>query len=149
MMPTEDQAFQFAVMLQAGLPASQAILYFVQSEDPGEIAHTLAKWLKSRAVRTAQTKLTGRAWQEMTLDERCRAALDQHYSGMAWLLFSQHYSEASSLDKGKLDSARMALEAKLAGTAGKQDALSQFFSDINTGKLKLKAETPSKGPVLQ
>ena len=142
MMPTEDQAFQFAVMLQAGLPASQAILYFTNSEDPGEIALQLAKWLKSAHVRKAQARLMGKSWSDMTLEDRCKLALDQHYSGLAYLLLTVHYGEASPADKSKLDSARQSLEAKLAGTAGKQDALSQFFDDLNKGKLKLAKPVP-------
>jgi hypothetical protein len=141
-MPTEDQALQFAVMLQAGLPASQAILYFTNSEDSGEIALQLSKWVKSAAVRRAQQKLMGREWSAMTLNERCQTALDQHYSGLAFLLFSSHYAEADMAVKAKLDAARQALESKLAGTAGKQDALSQFLNDINTGKITLKKPVP-------
>lgn len=137
MTPTDDQALQFAIMLQAGLPAAQAIQYFAVSDDPLEVGQMLKKWMASRAVRTAQTRLMGASWQEMSLEARIDAALNQHYAGMAWLLFSQHYADANSADKGKLDSARQALEARKAGTAGKGDALSRFFDDLNTGKLKL------------
>lgn len=136
-MPTDDQAFQFAIMLQAGLPASQAILYFTISDDPMEIGQQLRKWMASRAVKQSMTKLMGAAWQDMTLDKRIDCALDQHYAGMAWLLFSQHYAEVSSTDKSKLDSARQALEARKAGTAGKGDALSRFLDDINNDRIRL------------
>lgn len=145
-MPTEDQALQFAIILAAGLPPIEAIRYFAVSEDPGEIMQQLSKWLKSKAVRQAQNKLLGKAWQDMSLDERIRAALDRTYSGMAWLLYSQHYAEADNSMKSKLDAARQALEAKLAGTSGKLDALSQFFDDINRGKVKLnRPPTPQIG----
>jgi hypothetical protein len=135
--PTDEQALQFAMILQAGLPATQAIQYFTDASDPLELGQLTAKWLRSRAVKQAQTKLMGRAWTDMSLEERIDKALNQHYAGMAWLLFSTHYVDASTSDKGKLDSARQALEARKAGTAGKGDALSRFFDDLNTGRLKL------------
>ena len=137
MNPTDEQALQFAIMLQAGLPSSEALLYFIESEDPAELAMLLKRWTRSRAVKRAMASLTRKPWQEMTLEERMKAALDQHYNALAYLLFSNNYIEANSTDKGKLDTARAALESKLAGSAGKLDALSQFYDDINSGKLKL------------
>jgi hypothetical protein len=139
MNPTEEQALQFAVMISAGLPASEAILYFIESEDPAELAMLLKRWTRSKAVKRALSSLHRKPWQDMTLDERMRAALEQHYNGLAYMLFSNNYLEANSTDKGKLDTARAAIESKLAGTAGKLDALSQFYDDVNSGKLKLKS----------
>lgn len=141
-LPSDDQATAFVIMLQAGLPPAQAILYFTDSEDPGEIAFLLKRWQRSTAVRKAQSRLTSKSWQDMTLDERCRYALDQHYSALAYLLFSTHYAEVGSTDKAKLDSARTAIEAKLAGTAGKGDPMSQFIDDLKTGKLRMLRPAP-------
>lgn len=143
-MPTDEQALMFATMLKTGLPAHEAILYFYGGDDPGEQAMMMTRWLKSAAVRRAQHRLMGKSWQDMELRERIELALDQHYSGMAWMLFSSHYAEASSLDKGKLDAARMALEAKQAGTAGKQTPLDMFFQDINAGKFGDRFKTLAK-----
>lgn len=137
MKPTDEQALQFALMLQAGLPASEAILYFVETSDPAEMAMILRNWSKSAAVKRAMAKLMSKPWAEMSLAERMNAALDQHYNSLAYLLYSVNYIEASSSDKGKLDTARGALESKLAGTAGKESPLDRFFSDLNSGKLKL------------
>jgi hypothetical protein len=136
-MLTSENALQFAVMLQAGLPPSQAILYFAESDDPGELAVQLNKWMRSRAVKQAMLTLMKKPWQDMTLDERCRYALDQHYSQLAYLLHSEHYGEAGPTDKAKLDTARQAIEAKMAGMAGKTDALSQLLLDIKEGKLRV------------
>jgi hypothetical protein len=142
-MPTKDQALQFMVMVNAGLPASHAIMYFLPEDtERGEVAQVLAKWMRSKAVQDAQVALQGKSWQEMTLDERIHRAVDNHYSQLAYLLFSTNYVEVGATDKSKLDTARQALEAKLAGVAGKTDALSQFFNDINTGKIKLARPTP-------
>src|SRR5687767_14345913 len=128
---------QYAIMVQAGLPPSEAIGYFAETNEPAELAAMLISWQKSRAVQKATALLMKKPWQDMTLDERIRLALDHTYSQMAYLLFSKHYGEVGQVDKGKLDTARQALEAKLAGTAGKGDALSQFFADIKEGKLIL------------
>lgn len=136
MTPSPDQALQFAIMLQAGLPASDAIAYFIDLEDPAERARVLLTWLKSRSVRTAQQELMGKKWQDMNLDERCRYALDLHYSQMAYYLFNHNYVEMTSGDKTKADTARAALESKLAGNAGKGDALTRFLDDFTAAKKK-------------
>jgi hypothetical protein len=137
MTPSPEQALQFAVMVNAGLPPSEAILYFTQETDTRLLAELTRAWQRSREVRKALASLMGRSWTEMSLQERCQAALDQHYTQLAYLLFSSHYAEAQQADKTKLDTARQALEAKLAGTAGKGDVLSQFFDDVRSGKVKL------------
>jgi hypothetical protein len=134
-----DNALQFAVMLHAGLPANEAILYFADSDDPGEIASQLHRWMKSKLVRSASAGLMRKPWQSMSLDERCKYALDQHYSQLAYLLHSEHYGQAEPALKGKLDTARNAIEAKLAGMAGKTDALSQFLMDLKTGSRRVGA----------
>ena len=142
MKPTPEQALQFAIMLKAGLPGQDAILYFCDgTEDPAAIAYKLQDWQKSNAVRGAMLKLMGKSWQEMSLDEQCTTALNQHYAGLAYYLFSHNYSEVASHDKPKIDTARQALEARQAGTAGKGDALSQFMDDFRANTLKL---TPVK-----
>ena len=139
---TEESAYQFAVMLHCGLPPGQAIMYFAESEDPSEIAAQLNRWTRSRLVKKAMLELMKIPWQDMTLDQRCRYALDQHYSQLAYLLQSEHYGEADQSHKAKLDTARQAIEAKLAGMAGKTDVLSQFLLDIKEGKLKVGRPIP-------
>jgi hypothetical protein len=84
MNPTEEQALQFAVMISAGLPASEAILYFIDSEDPAELAMILKRWTRSKVVKRAMGKLNRKPWEEMSLDERMRAALDQHYNALLY-----------------------------------------------------------------
>lgn len=133
-LPSDDQAFQFCVMLQAGLPSSEAIRYFVESDDPGELATLLRKWRHCAAVQRAQKKLQGKSWIDMSLEEKLRAGLDMAYASMAFVLYSTNYSEATSQEKAKLDTARQAIEAKLAGTAGSQDPMSRFLADLQAGK---------------
>lgn len=138
-LPSKEQAEQFALMLHSGLPAEEAIVYFSETEDPQEIALILRDWMKSRAVRTASAALQRKPWVHMTLDEKIHHSLDLHYAGLAYFLQSHNYSSLTKDDKAKADTARQALEAKVAGTAGKLDALSQFADDIRTGRLKLRA----------
>ncbi len=142
MGPSKDQALAFAIMLQAGLPAPQAITYFTDSTDPAELAQLLSSWTRSRNLREAQKVLLGKAWQEMNLDEQCKAALDYSYAGMAYFLFSHNYSEMGSSDQNKYNAARGALEARMAGTAGRGDALSRFLDDFVAGKYKGVVRTP-------
>jgi hypothetical protein len=136
-LPDKEQAFAFATMIQAGLPASEAILYFYDSDDPGFLSLAAHKWARCRAVREATLSLMGKAWHKMSTKERMEYALDQHYSQLATLLFSINYQEATPNDKQKMDSARTALEAKVAGTAGKVDTLTAFFEDVKSGRVKL------------
>lgn len=128
--PSDEQALQFCIMLSAGLPAEHAILYFVESDDPGLISLTLAKWMRSRSVAKAQESLLGKKWQDMTLDEKCDTALNQQYASMAYLCYATNYVTAGAAEKGKLDTARAALEARKAGTAGKVDPIWAFIEDF-------------------
>lgn len=136
MNPSKEQALQFAIMLKAGLPASQAIRYFTESQDPAELALMLDKWTHSKALADAQVKLLGKPWQDMSLDEQCDAGLDYAYAGLAYFLFSTNYAEMGSGDRAKFDTARQALEARRAGTAGRGDALSRFLDDFTARKLR-------------
>jgi hypothetical protein len=137
MLPDETQAFQFATMLHAGLPPSSAILYFIESEDPAEIALIVGKWQRSRLVKKASASLMGGNWHEKSTDEMMKYALDAHYRQLSTLLVTTNYIEANQGEKGKLDSARSSLEAKVAGQAGRGDALSQFFEDLRSKKIAL------------
>lgn len=141
--PTSDQAFDFALIIQAGMPAADAIRYFTDSTDSRELAEMVHSWQTSQEVQRAQLKLMGKKWQDMSLEERIKTGLDQHYNSLAYLLFSHNYVEATVTDKAKLDSARTALEAKLAGTAGKTDALSRFLDDVSSGRVRM-AGLPSR-----
>lgn len=141
-MPTEQQANEFALLLMAGLPAKEAIFYFITTDDPLEAAQELKRWLRSKPLRVAMEALEGKPWHYRTTDERMRGALDMHYSQLASILRGHNYAEADPSMKSKMDAARTALEAKLAGQAGRGDALSRFFDDITTGRVKLPQAIP-------
>ncbi len=137
MKPTSDQSMSFAIMLHAGVPASDAILYFTESSDPAEIAGMLKDFSTSRTVAAALRSLEGPAWEELTLADKITRALNQHRAGMAYFLYRNHFAEVGAADQAKLNQARAALESYQAGTAGQSDPLSSFFDDLRSGKLKL------------
>jgi hypothetical protein len=139
-LPNKEQALAFAIMLQAGLPASDAIRFFSDSEDPAELASLVSKWLRSKALAGAQNELLGKPWQGMTIDEQVKTALNYSHAGMAYYLFSRNYSELGQSDQSKYNAARQALEARQAGTLGKSDPLSRFMDEFVARKLG------SKGP---
>lgn len=146
--PSASEALQFALMLKAGLPTSDAIVYFFPEDFPAaELEAEHQRWRKSKVVAKACEKVQGRPWVEMTLDQQIQFSIDKHYAEMAYYLYSHNYSELQGADKTKADTCRVALEAKLAGMAGKLDALSSFFADLKSGKVAL--PQPAKQPVLQ
>lgn len=134
--PSEEQAFQFAVMLSSGVPSKEAIPYFYPDVPAEDYPAILKLWLKSAAVSAAIEKLQGKRWQEMSLDDRIKYAIEKQYAEMAYFLYSRNYAELGGADKSKADTCRTTLEAKLAGMAGKLDALSQFYQDMRDGKVK-------------
>ena len=136
--PDEAQAYAFASMLNAGATAADAILYFLDGDEEAAVVNELIwRWSNSRRVRKAMLKILGKSFFEMDQDTQIHTSLSLHYRQLATFLFTHHYAELNSTDKAKADTARTALEAKVAGTAGKTDPLSRFFDDLNSGKLKL------------
>jgi hypothetical protein len=90
----------------------------------------LKKWQSSRAVAKAQKIVDGKTWQEMSLEERIDAGLNQQYNNLAYLCRSTNYVTASDRDKAKLETAIKLLEAKKAGTSGQLSAMDQFILDF-------------------
>lgn len=149
-LPSEIEAQQFAIMLEAGLPAHDAIVYFSDGLEASEVGLMAAKWPRSAAVRRASAALKPRKWQEMSLEEKLKDAIDYHYTTLAYVLRSNHYGEADSATKSKLDEARKAIEARLAGTAGKTTEITKFFDDLAAGRIaSLGAATQRRSTALQ
>lgn len=141
--PDKDQATQFAIMLSSGMPAGEAILYFLPPQPhPQVFEEALRVWTTAETTKRAILAIQGKAWQDLDIEERCKLAIDKHYSEMAYFLYSRNYIELVGAEKQKADTCRQALEAKLAGMAGKMDALTRFWADVSGGKIKLTA-TPS------
>lgn len=135
--PDYQQAEQFCLMLQAGLPGSEAIRYFFpEIDDPAEFGRILKVWKHSKPVGQAWDRLQGKKWTSMSLDERIRTGLERTRAAMAYYLYSVNYAEANPSEKNKLDTARAALEAYVAGNAGKSTPLEDFLADMRAGKYK-------------
>jgi hypothetical protein len=134
---SREEADQFAQMILAGAPAATAASYFFGDDTtPDDIAQTAAWWMRKRIVKEAIEHHQGRSWLQMSGEERIKTALDKHYNEMAYYLYSRNYSDLQGADKVKADTAREALEKKLAGTAGATDPLTRFYEDLVAGRVK-------------
>lgn len=135
-----ESATQFALMLSAGMPAEDAIGYFIPPDtetSPGVIKDWLDSYLRSPLTQKAILTLQGKPWQGMSIDEKMRFALDKNYTEAAYFLYSHNYCDLSGHERQKADTCRQILETKLAGMAGKMGALESFYADILGGKVKL------------
>lgn len=143
MAPTTEQAYQFALMTMAGVPAEEALPYFIEGAvemDPLQFALLAKQWAKSRAVLEQIVLLQKGDWTTLTPQQRIQLALDKHYNEMAYYLYTHNYAEISNPNlKQKADTCRGALEAKVAGMAGKMNALSTFWEDVMAGRAKTAA----------
>src|SRR5262249_51469977 len=107
-----------------------AARYFLPEEAPPAAADDIgARWVKAKSVQAAIAKQSHGEWAALDPADRIKAALDKHYNEMAYYLFSNNYSELEGAKKSKADSCREALERKLAGMAGKMDALARFYTE--------------------
>ena len=140
MTPTKEAAMQFCLMMQAGMPAADAIRYFLPAEqfallNDKEVRQLIDGWLADPEVRAAQLSLMGQPWQTMNAEEQIRYAINKHYVEMAYFLYANNYVELRGESKAKADTCRLALEAKIAGTAGQSDPLSRFYEEVVKRKL--------------
>lgn len=139
--PTKIEAHQFALMLGSGMPGIDVLAYFLPELGATDLKQELARWLATPVVRASILAQMGKSWQDMTLDERITFSVDKHYSEMAYFLYSHNYSQLMGPDRQKADICRQALEAKIAGNAGKLGPLESFWADIKSGKVQLKGLT--------
>lgn len=147
--PTPQQASQFALILSSGAPAREAIRYFLPEDSPDHTSpaavEALAeRWMRSKEVETAISRLQGKTWESMSSSEKIEHAISKHYVEMAYFLYTRNYVDLDGPSKAKADTCRSALEAKLAGMSGKLTALEQFWSDVSSGKIRL-SQTSSPG----
>ena len=89
------------------------------------------EWPQQPEVVEALTRYTGgEEWHRMTDEQRLETAMKKHYNEMAYFLWTTNYAEASSTNKLKADTCRVAIESKLAGMAGQESPLSRFYHDM-------------------
>jgi hypothetical protein len=132
-LPDAGAARQFALMIQTGVPAADAMRYFLpdgESADPKLLQQAGERWLRDPAVRAAQVALNKGEWSDLTPEDRIKLALEKHYNEMAYFLYTTNYGELDGPRKSKADSCRDSLERKLAGMSGKMDALTRFYEDM-------------------
>lgn len=128
----EFEAQQFALLQLSGVPAYEAVGFFLPSAATEEAREKAALDLpRQPEVAKAMQRLSGgKPWQELRSEERINLAIEKHYAEMAYFLWTHNYAELSGPDKMKADTCRQALEAKLAGTAGKGNALDRFYESV-------------------
>ena len=145
--PTKQEALDFAILLSSGVPSRTVIQYFLPEDlQPESVERFHDLWLGSPAISDAIETLRGKKWQEMSVEERIKLSIDKHYSEMAYFLYANNYVDLVGAAKVKADTCRVALEAKLAGSAGKGDAMTQFWDDVVSGKVKINA-TPKQATI--
>lgn len=136
--PSKDDALQLALMLKSGMPSSDAIRYFFEPDcPPDRLLFEHERWMRHPHVQAALRQINGVPWQDLDLPGRIQFAIDKHYSEMAYFLYANNYAELVGADKIKADTCRQALEAKLAGQAGKMSALTMFWDDVKNNRVKL------------
>jgi len=129
---TKTEAEQFAQMVLSGAPVGEVVRYFWDEEMPDEVfADCEAIWPSQSEVLAAVRVLTGgEPWHQMSDPGRLEAALKKHYNEMAYFLWSINYAESDGGAKLKADTCRQAIETKLAGMAGRESPLAQFYQDV-------------------
>lgn len=152
--PSKSQADQFAIILSSGAPAREAIRYFLPEDStehtsPAALEALTERWMRSAEVAAAIRRLQGKDWEAMTAGEKIQHAIDKHYTEMAYYLYSRNYVDLDGPAKAKADTCRSVLEAKLAGTSGKLNAVEQFWADVASGKIKLGSGVSGGTPAAQ
>jgi hypothetical protein len=131
---TGTEAVAFAEMLLSGVPVAEAVPYFWdRSVTEAELLACEGAWPQQTAVRAAMQVMTGgEPWHKMDEPVRLEVSLKKHYSELAYFLWTTNYAECDGGAKVKADTCRQALEAKVAGMAGKESPLARFYHDLLT-----------------
>jgi hypothetical protein len=129
---TRAEAEQFAQIVLSGAPVPEAVRYFweVELSEEESLAYETA-WPLQTEVLSALERLTGGApWHQLKDEVRLDAALRKHYNELAYFLWTTNYTECVGADKLKADTCRSAIEAKVAGMAGRESPLASFYHDL-------------------
>ena len=129
-----EEAREFAVMVLSGAPIAAIVPYFWAvgvAEEP--LLACEALWPRQTEVVEAIQRLTGgHPWHELTDEARLDLALTKHYNELAYVLWTTNYADVTGAAKTKADTCRQAIEAKVAGMAGKESPLARFYHDLLT-----------------
>ena len=100
-------------MVLSGAPVAEVVPYFCPDEASEEVL------LAAEATWPMQPEV-------LTAIERQR----KHYNEMAYFLWTTNYASCDGAAKLKADTCRSAIEAKVAGMAGKESPLAAFYHDL-------------------
>jgi hypothetical protein len=129
---TETEAAAFAQIILSGAPVPEAVRYFwPEPLDPELEAAYCVCWPVQPEVVAATDRLTGGdPWHQLTDAVRLDRALTKHYNELAYFLWTTNYTECAGAEKVKADTCRAAIEAKVAGMAGRESPLARFYHDL-------------------
>lgn len=124
---TRDVAEQFVKVLAAGVPATDALVYFAPehfaAQTPEQIATWQRQWLTSNIVIRAFNSFNGGAWEELDKDRRLELSVDKTLAELAYFLYTHNYQDCYGIELTKHDAARKDLMAYVkAKSSGDDDA---------------------------
>ena len=129
---TAQEAREFALMVLAGAPLADIVPYFWTTPTAPEMLIACEElWPQQPEVQAAiQALAGGEPWHRLSDETRGELALKKHYSELAYILWTTNYAEAEGPARTKADTCRTAIEAKVAGMAGRESPLAQFYHDL-------------------
>jgi hypothetical protein len=129
---TKQEAEQFALIVLSGAPVPEAVRYFWSGDLTDEELLTYEQaWPMQPEVLAVMERMTGgTAWHQMSDEQRLDTSLTKHYNEMAYFLWTTNYTEIGGAEKLKADTCRQSIEAKVAGMAGRESPLAQFYHDL-------------------
>lgn len=142
--PTADQAKLLALMLDAGVTATDAI-DLLAADQPSDVRIPLAEaWPQYPAVLRARVALNqGRDWLQMNAAERLAYATTLAYNSMAYAVYRKPVASLDGADLKKHLDFLDRLEKKQAGTAGADDPMAAFIQKFKS-KLDKEAKAAAK-----
>ena len=129
---TKREATDLAAMILSGAPITEAVRYFWDEEMPEEtlIAGEDLWPVQPEVLQALEQQTGGVPGHQLTDDERLDISIRKHYNEMAYFLWTTNYTECDGASKLKSDTCRQAIEAKVAGMAGKESPLASFYHDL-------------------
>jgi hypothetical protein len=129
---TRKEAEQFVMMVLSGAPIPEVVRYFCdESMSDEELLAYEELWPTQREVLAAMERtMGGEAWHKLSDEQRLDVSLKKHYNEMAYVLWTTNYADITGAQKLKADTCRQAIEAKVAGMAGRESPLAQFYHDL-------------------
>ena len=129
---TATEAKELASMILSGAPVGEAVRYFRVAELPEEtLIACVELWpVQPEVLQALEQQTGGVPWHQLTDDQRLDISIRKHYNEMAYFLWTTNYTECDGASKLKSDTCRQAIEAKVAGMAGKESPLASFYHDL-------------------